>query len=124
MLNWKFLRTHRTYEDWLGIMLGIVIALAPWITNETSDSSVVLNATVGGIAILMLAELDLVHFRRWMEIGQLIFGVWIAVSAVVFGYSASGALRFWHVPAGLLVALLGGFELWQLRNNEENLKKE
>lgn len=119
MLNWKFLRRHRTYEDWLGITLGIVIALAPWITNETSNHSVIVNAAVVGIAIMTFAELDLVHFRRWAEIGQLICGVWIAASALVFGYAASGTLRYWHVLAGLLVALLGSLEIWQLRNGEE-----
>lgn len=113
MADWKLRTSQRTWEDWLGIFLGIVIALAPWVTEETRNEPAVVNAAVVGFAVMMLAELDLVSFRRWVEVAQLVCGLWIASSSLIFGYSGEGALRFWHLIAGLLVALLGVLELRQ-----------
>ena len=63
----------------------------------------------------MPAELDLVRFRRWVVLGQLVCGGWIALSPSIFGYAADGSLRFWHVSAGLFGVMLSGLELWQYR---------
>ncbi len=115
----KFLSSHRTWEDWLGIGLGLVIMLAPWIVNEIASQPIVANAALTGVAVLLLAELDLVKFRRWAELGQIICGLWVAASPLIFGYSGSGALRVWHVVAGLLVACLGALELWQQSRAEK-----
>ncbi len=112
-----FLGSHRSWEDWLGIALGLVIIFAPWIVNETSNQAAVINAAVAGTVVLLLAELDLVQFRRWTEIGQLLCGAWVAASPFIFAYSGVGALRVWHVVAGLLVLSLGALELWQQGNN-------
>ena len=109
----SFLRVHRAWEDWAVMAVGVAIALAPWVTKETANQEAVLNAAVTGFALMMLAELDLVHFRRWAVLGQLACGAWIAISALIFGYSGSGTLRIWHLSAGLIVLLLGALELWQ-----------
>ena len=98
-------RAHRSWEDWLGIALGLVIIFAPWLTNENHESRVLTSATVTGIAVLMLAELDLVQFRRWPEIGLLACGLWIAAAPFVLGYG--GQSRVLHVGAGVVVAILG-----------------
>ncbi len=69
MSNWNFLKSHRSWEDWLSIGIGLVIILAPWVINEISNQAAVINAAVAGISIFVLAELDLVKFRRWAEVG-------------------------------------------------------
>jgi hypothetical protein len=106
-------QTQRGWEDWLGIIMGIAIVFAPWIVDETSNHRAVLNATCAGAAILMLCELDLVQMRRWPEVGLVALGAWVAISPFVFGYSANGSLRLWHVIAGIAVALLAANELRQ-----------
>ena len=116
MASGKFLRLHRTWQDWLGIGLGLAIMFAPWVANETSNTLAVGNATVFGLAVLLLAELDAVQLRRWTEFGQLVCGVWVAASPFVFGYSATGQLRVWHMVAGLLAAGLGALELSQSKD--------
>ncbi|MBU2582124.1 MAG: SPW repeat protein [Alphaproteobacteria bacterium] len=113
MSNWNFLRSHRSWEDWLSIALGVVIMLAPWIVEETSNQAAVVNAALCGIAVLLLAELDLVSFRRWAEAGQLGCGLWVAASPFVLGYSGGSELQIWHTVSGLAVALLAALELWQ-----------
>ena len=115
MLKSKFLREHRAWEDWFVMAVGIAVVLAPWVTRETANQVAVINAAVAGIALMMLAELDLVYFRRWAVLGQLACGVWVTTSALIFGYAGSGALRIWHLLAGLAAILLGALEIWQHR---------
>ncbi len=107
------LRTHRSWEDWLGIALGLLIIFAPWLANEISHSPAIINAALAGLAVLLLAELDLVRFRGWLEAGLLACGIWTAASPFVLGYGAGGMLRPMHVAAGLAVAALGALGLWQ-----------
>ncbi|HVZ04024.1 SPW repeat protein [Hyphomicrobium sp.] len=113
MANWNLRSSRREWDDWLGIILGIAIALAPWIVEETSNSPAIVNAAIVGFLIMILAEADLVNFRRWIEICQLAGGLWIAVSPFVFDYAANGSLRLWHIIAGLAVAALSLYELRQ-----------
>ena len=71
MTSWKLRSSHRNWEDWLGIFLGIVIVLAPWIAEETANSSAVINAAVAGLFVMILAEADLVDFSPlyWSKSG-------------------------------------------------------
>ena len=105
----------RTWQDWLGIALGLVILLAPWIVTEHSNRPAVVNAAISGVIVLMLAEFDLVKARGWAEAGLIAAGAWVAASPFIYGYAGSGMLRLWHVIAGLLVIGLGALELWQQR---------
>ncbi len=116
MSNWNFLRSHRSWEDWLSIGLGLVIMLAPWIVNEISNQAAVVNAAVAGIVIVLLAELDLVKFRRWAEVSQIVCGIWVVASPFIYGYSGIGELHVWHIVTGLLVVFLGVLEVWQQSN--------
>jgi len=111
MARTGFLRSHRTWEDWLGIGLGILILLAPWICDEADHRPAVINATLAGLAVMVLAELDLVAFRRWTEIAMIACGVWVALSPAVLDYG--GDLAVWHLLAGVAVASLGALELYQ-----------
>lgn len=105
----------RAWEDWLGIAAGLAIAFAPWIVDETGNRNAVVNAALSGAVVLLLAEFELVRFRRWPEIGLTAAGVWVAVSPMIFNYAGSGQLRAWHAAAGLIVACLGLMELRQAR---------
>lgn len=113
MSKWQAPKAHRAWEDWVVIALGMIVALAPWIAKETGSQAVVINAAAAGLILMMLGELDLVSFRRWVVLGQLACAVWVVVSPLVLGYATSGSLRLWHWVAGLLAVAMAAFELWQ-----------
>ena len=121
MAQWNLRSTRRGWNDWLGIFLGILIALAPWIVEEVENSPAVTNAAIAGLIVMVLAEADLVKFRRWIEICQLIVGVWVAASPFIFNYAAGGSLRILHVIAGLAVA---GLSILELRQNTKTLPSD
>lgn len=119
MANLKqYFKVHRAWEDWLAMGLGLAILLAPWVTKETANQQAVVSAAIAGIVVMMLGELDLLAFRRWVVLGQLLCGAWVAIAPLALGYAASGSLRAWHLAAGAIVVVLAAFELWQHRNRQ------
>lgn len=109
----RFFSAHRTWEEWCGMMLGIVILLSPWFTRRPDHGEVILNALGVGILVFGLAQLEYFALQRWEEAGALVLGLWLVCSPFVFDYAGADALRYWHVMFGGLVAALAALELWQ-----------
>ena len=109
----EFLKTHLTWEDGVGLTLGLLIGLSPWFYDEPVVPVVVLNSALIGLAVLGLAQLELVHLRRWQEVAQLACGLWLSASPFIFHYAHQHHLRLWHWALGVVVSALALFELWQ-----------
>jgi hypothetical protein len=117
----RFFETHRSWEDWFGMLLGLLIALSPWITGQanngfgtlTGQEMTILNAVGVGILIFGFAQLEYVALRRWEEGCEMALGFWLIASPHIFGYSGDGTLRLWHTALGGVVVLLGILKLWQ-----------
>jgi O-antigen/teichoic acid export membrane protein len=104
---------HRTWEDWLGIVLGVLIGLSPWLAGQQDDAVIAWNAVIVGALVLALFALELSGLQRWEEVLEIACGLWLIASPFIFGYSDAGALRHWHFVLGAIVALLAAWELWQ-----------
>jgi SPW repeat len=110
-----FLKPHRSWEDGLGLLLGVMIGLTPWLYEEASVPAVLLNSAMVGLSVLVLAQLEIVHLRRWHEIAQLVCGLWLVASPFIFDYAHQDHLQIWHWVLGGVVCTLAVFELWQNR---------
>ena len=120
MSDFRFFNTHRTWEDWLGMLLGVLIVLSPWFPSQASHeivdgdrSYVILNAFTVGIIVFGLAQLEYTALQRWEEVAGIVLGLWLIASPYMFGYSSDGMLRFYHSTLGSLVLLLAILQLWQ-----------
>jgi len=120
MSDFGFFRTHRTWEDWCGMLLGVLIVLSPWFPAETGHevvdaerSLVILNTFTVGILVFGLAQLEYVALQRWEEVTAILLGLWLVASPYLFGYSDDDMLRFYHSSFGGLVVLLAALQLWQ-----------
>ena len=109
----ELLKPHRSWEDGLGLLLGVIIGLSPWLYDEASVPAVVANSAVTGLAVLALAQLEIVRLRRWEEVAQLACGMWLFASPFIFDYGHQDHLRIWHWALGGAVGALAAFELWQ-----------
>ena len=131
MSDFRLLGTHRTWEDWCGMLLGVLIILSPWFPNQTGydvvdndRSMMILNTFTVGIIVLGLAQLEYVALQRWEEVAEIILGLWLIASPAIFGYANDGLMLLWHSVLGVLVVLLGALQLWQDWNlSEEDLLK-
>jgi hypothetical protein len=113
MADIRFFNVHHTWEDWVGMIVGLLIALSPWIAGQQDGQLPMLNAIVVGAAVLLLAEMELVDLHRWEETGEILCGLWLIASPFVFGYAEAGVLATWHYALGAIVVLLAVIELWQ-----------
>jgi hypothetical protein len=120
MSDSRFLGTHRTWEDWCGMALGVAIALSPWFPTqyghdyaETNPSAVIINTVAVGALVFGLAQLQYVALQRWEEVAAICLGLWLIVSPLFLGYSGEGMLRFLHTSLGGAVVLLATLQLWQ-----------
>ena len=120
MSDFGFFKTHRTWEDWCGMLLGVLIVLSPWFPASTGHevvdaerSLVILNTFTIGILVFGLAQLEYVALQRWEEVTAIVLGLWLIASPYLFGYSGDGMLRFYHSSFGGLVVLLAALQLWQ-----------
>jgi hypothetical protein len=113
MVRAAFLKEHRTWEDWVGISVGVLIGLTPWLAEETHNQAVLLNAMAVGLVVLALAAFEFVDLRRWEEVAEFACGSWLIASPFVYDYAGVGQLRFWHFVFGVLVAILAAVEFWQ-----------
>ena len=120
MWDFRSLTTHRTWEDWCGMLLGVLIVLSPWFPTpagheviDAERSFVILNTFTIGILVFGLAQLEYVALQRWEEVAEIVAGLWLIASPYIFGYSSEGLLRFYHSSFGGLVVLLAALQLWQ-----------
>ncbi len=131
MSKFKFFNAHRKWEDWCGMLFGVLIVLSPWLSAQTSRglvnadlSFVILNSVTVGLLVFGLAWLEYVALQRWEEVCELLLGLWLIASPYVFGYFDDGLLRFWHSSLGGLVMVLAALQLCQDRDlsDQEMLK--
>jgi hypothetical protein len=114
MARVRLFDVHRTWEDYLGMLLGVVIVMTPLFTGHGDDTMITMNAGIVGIAVFSLAAFELMDLRRWEESLELLFGLWLMASPFVFGYAGGGEmLMIWHLAIGGIVVLLATLELWQ-----------
>lgn len=120
MSDFRLLGTHRTWEDWCGMLLGLLIILSPWFPTQTSHeivegdrSFMILNTFTVGILVLGLAQLEYVALQRWQEVAEILLGLWLIASPAIYGYANDGLMLLWHSVLGVLVVLLSALQLWQ-----------
>jgi len=113
MMRIRFFGRHRNWEDWLGMLLGVLIGLSPWFPGQMGTQTMMFNAVVVGALVFVLGELEAADLHRWQEGGEIALGSWLVASPFMFGYSANGTLRFWHFVLGAVVVILAVLELWQ-----------
>ena len=113
MAGIRIFGVHRTWEELIGIIIGALIVISPWLANAFDSQLVVMNAVIVGLIVLSLAGIEIVVLRASEEWLELACGVWLTASPFAFGYAGTGMLQYWHFGLGAVVVLLAVLELWQ-----------
>jgi hypothetical protein len=118
MSDFSFIKTHRTWEDWCGMLLGALIVASPWFPIQDHSpiverQTMILNTVAIGLVVFGLSQLEYVALQRWQEVATILVGLWLIVSPLVLGYSGEGFLRVYHTGLGAAAVLLGVLQLWQ-----------
>ena len=118
MAGVRIFGAHRTWEDWITMLIGVAIALSPWPAQPVylgcpTTTGVVWNAMMVGAVVAALGIVELVDLHRWEQVGEISCGVWLIISPLLFDYTGEGVLQYWHYGLGAAVILLAVIELWQ-----------
>ena len=111
----RIFNAHRSWEDWVSMLIGVLIGFSPWLAGQQDNPAMLGNALLIGLLVFGLAQLTYLSQTRWEEIGEIACGLWLIASPFMFGYADSGALRSWHFLLGAAVVLIAALELWQDR---------
>jgi hypothetical protein len=112
MAGIRLFDVHRTWEDYAGIILGILIGLSPWLTGGQVKLLATGNAVAMGVLVFALATFELVDLNRSEEVGEILSALWLIASPFVLNY-ADSQLAIWHFVLGVAVVFLASLELWQ-----------
>jgi SPW repeat len=112
MAGIRLFDVHRSWEDYAGIIVGILIGLSPWLTGGQVKLLATGNAVAVGVMVFAFAAFELVDLNRSEEVGEIVFGLWLIASPFVLNY-VNSQFAIWNFVLGAGVVLLGGLELWQ-----------
>ncbi|HXP75549.1 MAG TPA: SPW repeat protein [Stellaceae bacterium] len=105
------------WQDWLDMVLGLWLAVSPWILDFTdSDPTLTRNAVIVGVAIAVLSALTFLAYHIVEEWIDVILGLWLVISPLMLSASGSGAVAADFVIVGAVVLLLSGYEIWAARH--------
>lgn len=119
MLN--SMTTRKTEENAIDIgnaIVGVCLALTPWVLGFTHETAAAWNAWIVGAAIAVIAIGAVVSFYQWEEWANLLLGIWAIIAPWIVGFSAVAAATYAHVIAGIIVAVLAATELWLTRGGK------
>ena len=105
-------RAQYRWQDILNLMLGIGVGISPWLLGyaETLQAAT-WNAVIVGVAIVVLAAIDIDVPAQWEEWTIVALGAWLAVSTYVFGLIEFRMAAMVTIGAALAIVVLG---LWAL----------
>ena len=107
------LADHRSWEDWLFVILGALIILSPAIAINEAGVPALISGLAAGVVILAMTLFEAMNRMRLQEIVQFLAGVWLMASGYVIDYGLADRLRMVQFVLGAVVAILAAFEFWQ-----------
>jgi hypothetical protein len=109
-------KTEETAIDGINVVVGVCLALSPWVLGFTANATAAWTAWIAGVLVALVAIGALVAFTEWEEWANLVLGVLTLIAPWALGFSAAGYATATHVVAGLIVAVLAAVELWFARH--------
>lgn len=110
-------RNEETAVDIVNVIVGIGLALTPWLLAFSDEAHAATNAWLVGAAIALIAIGALVSFKEWEEWLNLLLGLWAIVAPWVVGFASNSSARYAHLIAGIIVAVLAATKLWMVRTH-------
>lgn len=97
------------WQDAVNLVLGIWLAVSPYVLSFADQTTPAWNAHVVGIVILALVAAAIWAFQKWEEWINAALGLWLVVSPWLLGFSGLTAPLWNQIVVGILV---GGLAIW------------
>jgi hypothetical protein len=111
------MRQLKHWQDVVNALIGAALVLSPWALGFATETALMANAVIVGVALLAVALGAVFVPRAWEEWTQLALGVWAIASPWVLGFAGTHevAMRTLLVAGVLVVALA----LWTLLTDKD-----
>lgn len=97
-------------------VIGVGLALTPWVLGFAGVLAAAANAWIVGAAIALIVLAAMYWAGVWAPWLHLALGLWAIVAPYALGFAMLGAALGAHIVAGLLVAVIAALELWFIHN--------
>lgn len=111
--HWRNL--HRHWEDWVNVLVGMWLAFTPWLFDFEAVTAAMVGAAVAGAILIFFASLALVREEAWEEWVNIALGGALIAAPFALGFADHPTAPGVFVAAGVVVAGLAAFELWEER---------
>jgi hypothetical protein len=97
------------YKHWqapVSAVLGLWLAVSPWMLGFHSDVAAMPNAVIAGLAIFAIALAASFRPQFWQPWASLLLGAWLAASPWALDFAFLNEAKLGAVVVGILVAAL------------------
>lgn len=111
------MKTWTRWQDWVSLVLGVILFITPWIFATTRNGSSSWDAWVVGVltvilALWALASLSTATIAQWIS---LILGIWLFLSPWILGFATVSVAAWVAWIIGVLFVIVNGWTLLQER---------
>lgn len=104
----------RRWQDWTNMVLGLLLAVSPWLLQFTGLDAATLNAVIIGGLIFALSALALTLLDRWEAYINGLLGLWAVLSPWLIGFTSYDMALIAHIGLGAGVVVVAAIEIWQI----------
>jgi hypothetical protein len=104
----------RRWQDWTNMVLGLLLAVSPWLLQFTGLDAATLNAVIIGGLIFALSALALTLLDRWEAYINGLLGLWAVLSPWLIGFTSYDMALIAHIGLGAGVVVVAAIEIWQV----------
>ncbi len=102
---------QQRWQDRIGLVLGVLLFLSPWIVGFSGVTAAAASAWVIGVATVVFFGIALVKPEQWEEWVNLVLAVVLLLSPFVLGFTDTSGAAWTH---WILAILIGGDAIWAL----------
>lgn len=115
MAERQIVRDEQRWQDWVNIVLGGWLILAPFIGIGVNHDIAAWNSYVAGAVVAIFTIAALARPQLWEEWLNLIVGLWLIAAPFVLGYTQQTGPMWNQIIVGLLIgadALWAAVQIW------------
>jgi len=107
---------HKRWQDWVGLALGILMFLSPWLLGFAGSAYAAASAWILGVATVVLFAVALFKpEHQWEEWGNLGLAVLLILSPSVLGFTPALGAAYSHWILGVLIGLDAIWALYEIQ---------
>ncbi len=99
------------WQDWTSFVLGLWLALSPWLAGYADHDAATGNAAFCGLALALTAHFEASCCEDGGEWINLVLGAWLVAAPFALGFAAPNVMTLNTMAVGVLVAGLAASTL-------------